>query len=201
MPDVRKATAADIEPLSRALARAFEDDPLTEFITPERNRLARLERFFASDLRHIHLPHDEVWTTTEGHQGGALWAPPGKWRRTPAEALRSAPTMLRVLGRRTPQALSVLSAIERAHPPGDHYYLGGLGTDPAHQGTGVGSAVLAPVLARCDEEGIGAYLESSKEKNVPFYNRHGFEVTRELQLPNGGPPIWLMWREPKLDRL
>ena len=113
------------------------------------------------------------------------------------EVLRSAPTLVRLLGRRVGLATSVLTTIERAHPPGPHYYLAGLGTDPTHQGTGVGSAVLGPVLARCDQEGIGAYLESSKERNVPFYNRHGFEVTRELQLPKGGPPIWLMWREPR----
>jgi ribosomal protein S18 acetylase RimI-like enzyme len=75
-----------------------------------------------------------------------------------------------------------------------------LGTAAGSQGKGVGSAVLAPVLKRCDEDGIGAYLESSKESNIAFYNRHGFEVTRELPLPSGGPSVWLMWREPKPDR-
>ena len=52
------------------------------------------------------------------------------------------------------------------------------------------------LLERCDREGIPAYLESSKEKNVPFYRRHGFEVTREIQLPNG-PMLWAMWRQPR----
>ena len=52
------------------------------------------------------------------------------------------------------------------------------------------------VLERCDEEGIPAYLESSNARNVPFYRRHGFGVTTELQIPGGGPMLWLMWREP-----
>jgi hypothetical protein len=42
-----------------------------------------------------------------------------------------------------------------------------------------------------------AYLESSKEKNVPFYERNGFKVRERFEVPNGGPPIWLMWREPQ----
>jgi hypothetical protein len=38
-----------------------------------------------------------------------------------------------------------------------------------------------------------AYLESSKKKNLSFYQKHGFEVIDELQIPEG-PPIWTMMR-------
>ena len=57
--------------------------------------------------------------------------------------------------------------------------------------------LLKPVLDRCDDEGLGAYLESSKEENIAFYNRQGFELTRRLDLPAGCPPVWAMWREPR----
>ena len=64
------------------------------------------------------------------------------------------------------------------------------------QGKGVGTALLRPVLEHCDAEGIPCYLESSKERNVPFYRRHGFEVVEEVSLPDDGPMLWTMWREP-----
>jgi hypothetical protein len=53
------------------------------------------------------------------------------------------------------------------------------------------------VLDHCDDEGLPAYLESSKERNVPFYSRHGFKVVKEVPIPGGGPKIWTMWREPR----
>ena len=72
-----------------------------------------------------------------------------------------------------------------------------LGTEPDLQGRGIGSQLLAPILARCDQERMPAYLESSKEKNLPLYERNGFKVTEEFTIPDGGPKLWLMWRDPR----
>ena len=88
-------------------------------------------------------------------------------------------------------------SLEARHPSGPpHYYLAVLGTDPAQQGQGLGSALLAPVLERCDADGVGAFLESSKERNLAFYGRHRFEVVGDYQVPDG-PKLWFMWREPR----
>ena len=77
-----------------------------------------------------------------------------------------------------------------------HWYLFILGTEQAAQGQGLGSALLAHMLARVDAAGLPAYLESSSERNLALYGRHGFAVTSEVAIP-GGPRIWPMRREPR----
>jgi len=89
-----------------------------------------------------------------------------------------------------------LGGVERLHPHETHFYLSVLGVDPACQRRGIGSRLLAPGLELCDREGVGAYLETARERNVVFYQRHGFRTTHEVVLPRG-PRLWLMWREPR----
>ena len=90
-----------------------------------------------------------------------------------------------------------LLSVERLHPSSpEHLYLATLGVRPPDQGRGLGSLLLAPGLELCDSNGLPAYLEASKEDNVPFYARHGFRVRREIKLPRG-PTMYAMWREPR----
>ncbi len=195
-PTARRATAADLPVLARTLARAFDDDPVAAWACPPATARPRmLDRFYAVRLAQL-LREDEVWTDP-GCEAAALWAPPGRWRTTLRDDLALARGFVtpRLLGR-LPLVFHGLTGVERGHPATPpHWYLAILGTAPRAQGRGLGSAVLAPVLARCDEDGVGAYLESSKERNVAFYARHGFRVTRELRLPRG-PRLWAMWRDP-----
>jgi GNAT superfamily N-acetyltransferase len=193
---VRKAERSDVREMAAALARAFYDDPITAWLLPDlatRDRL--LPSVFETQLRAVHLRHGEVYTTSDV-VAGALWAPPDKWRTPPLALLRSAPRLVWALRRRLPAALSFVQTVERAHPKEPHWYLAVLGTEPSSQGRGIGSALLQPVLDRCDHEGVPAYLESSKEANIPFYSRHGFEVTGVIEVSNG-PRVWPMWREPR----
>jgi ribosomal protein S18 acetylase RimI-like enzyme len=81
--------------------------------------------------------------------------------------------------------------------PEPHWYLMILGVDPAHQGAGIGSALIAPTLAEADAAGLPCYLETAKERNLAFYRRHGFDVRHEAHIPGGGPKVWMMAREAK----
>ena len=125
----------------------------------------------------------------------ALWAPPGKWQTPVGDILGSAGTMLGALRFRTIHGLRSLLTVEGAHPKSpEHWYLGFLGTAPEHQGRGLGADLLREVLARADEAGTAAYLESSNPRNLTLYRRHGFEVVEELKMPWDCPPVWRMWR-------
>ncbi|MBA3328060.1 MAG: GNAT family N-acetyltransferase [Solirubrobacterales bacterium] len=191
---VRRARPEDFEPLAATLARAFYDDPVTAWFYPDdARRMRHARRFFAIRMRQI-AGQDEIYTTPE-HSGGALWTLPDRWREDLRQALMLLP-MLPVLLPRIVRSARAVREIERRHPAEPHFYLSVLGTDPDQQGGGIASALLAPVLERCDSDGLPAYLESSRESNVGFYARHGFEVTERMELPDG-PPLWLMWRDPR----
>ncbi len=191
---VRRARPDDFRSLAAMLARAFYDDPVTAWFYPDaRRRLGHVRRFFLIRLRQ--LADQELLYTTPDLSGAALWASPGRWREDLRQSLMLVP-MLPVLLPRIVRSTHAVRAIERRHPIEPHFYLSVLGTEPRQQGGGIGSALLGPVLHRCDVEGTGAYLESSKEGNVDFYARHGFAVTERIELPDG-PPLWLMWREPR----
>ena len=193
---MRGAVAADIPALSLALARAFHEDPILSWAcTNDRRRPDYGRRFFASRLRNL-LPHADVWTT-DALEGAALWAPPDEWRVSWRETLGLLPAV-RSGGalHRLPVVLTGLTRVELRHPREPHMYLSVLGTDPPAQGRGVASALLAPVLRQCDEDGVPAFLETGRERNVAFYARHGFRVTDELDLTRG-PRVWLMWRDPR----
>jgi len=193
---VRVADRGDTGPIAASLARAFFDDPVMEYLVPEEaTRLGRVADFFEVAFAVQHMPHGACYTDTD-RAGAAMWDPPGHWRMGVGEILRGSVKLVGCFRSRVPRALRVLSAIERRHPHNDHWYLAVLGTDPVHQGKGIGSSLLAPVLEGCDRDGVGAYLESSKRSNIAFYRRHGFEVTGEIALP-GGPTVWPMWRDPR----
>ena len=195
--DVRKLHDDDVPRIAKALSRAFEDDPVMTWIFPrDSERVRRLENMFALFLRRIWLPHDECYAP-DGLFGAALWLPPGKWHLGPLAQLRLVPSMIAVMGRSLTRGFQAVQTIEKRHPAEPrHYYLPTLGVEPEFQGRGFGSALLQPILSRCDADGVPAYLESSKRRNVVLYERHGFRVVEELRLPKGGPPVWRMWREP-----
>lgn len=195
----RRAEAADLPILSSALARAFFDDPVARWACPyDRRRTAVLERVFATRMRQL-VGHHEIWTSSR-LASAAVWAPPERWKTTARDDMALAMAMARQprLVPRLPRTMRGLLRIQEIHPVEPvHWYLAVLGTDPQLQGQGLASEMLRPVLDECDRDGVGAYLESSNERNHDFYARHGFRAVQEVELPHG-PMVWLMWRDPRL---
>lgn len=193
----RRATTEDVEALGDMLARAFHDDPIAEWsCRPAAVRDSVLKAFHRARLRQL-LRHGDVWTVPS-LGSAAVWAPPGAWRTTPREDAQLARGLLRPrLLPRAPLVVGGMLRLETHHPREPaHWYLAVLGTDPSSQHQGLASAALSPVLSRCDADGVGAFLETGKERNIDFYARHGFVVTREGRLPLG-PRYWQMWRSPR----
>lgn len=195
--DVRVATDDDIPAMAGVLSRAFSADPPMSWVFRDpATRVERLESLFSAALRELFVPTGFAFTTAD-HAGVALWEAPGRWR-TPDDvnerlgaALASA-----ALPEELDRFLTFLGTIEDRHPDEpEHWYLAVLAADLDRQGRGIGSACMAPMLERIGAERAPAYLESSNVRNVPLYERHGFRVTDVVDLPDDGPPVYLMWRD------
>ena len=198
-PTVQRATRSQEDILGATLADAFRDDPVIEFLIPAdvKGREARMIAFFTSMARSYLRCDKHAFVADEG-RGAALWAPPGSWRLPPAEILKETSASIKAFGRNLPRALRVLNQVEGLHPKEPHHwYLGYLGTRCDSQGMGLGSAMLREVLAQADDSRTPAYLESSNEKNLTLYERHGFRVVEEIKALGTGPSIYRMWRDPQ----
>ncbi len=196
---IRPAELADVDAIARAHARAFFDDPLQVWALPDAGtRQNLLEQMFTLLLRVVCVPRGTTWTDAE-RVSAALWVPPGSWGATlTPEQGRELATLERALDAATLHRLGQINAVmHAAHPTPPHWYLQGLGTDPDFQRQGRASAVLTPVLELADASAAPAYLECTKATNVAFYESHGFAVTGTITVPDGGPTLWTMWREPR----
>jgi len=190
----------EIDEAGAVLSRAFDDDPLMSWWEPD---LAKQRRwspwFFTAACRTGHL-YGTIHTTPGTIEGAAIWLSSGQTGTHVNRIVRSGMVLMPFkmgIGpfRRVMTTLAILEKLHKQNVPPEHWYLMVLGVEPARQGHGIGSALMQPILAKADGDHVPCYLETQKARNVPLYQRHGFVVLKELDLPDGGPHIWTMRRD------
>lgn len=197
-PVMRRATAVDGARAAQTLSDAFANDPVTSWLgRADAKRDAGRLGMFRYLVNSLGLPSNELWIA-EDFSVAALWVPPSRadLKQPLLQELRMIPTVLGFTGVTGVSRVGAFRKAAEAHHPKTppHFYLMTIGVDPKFQGQGLGSAMLKVTLAMIDAQRLPAYLESSSPKNVPLYQRHGFEVTSEFRLRDDGPTMWGMWR-------
>jgi ribosomal protein S18 acetylase RimI-like enzyme len=198
MPRVAGPDDADL--VVELLVGAFFDDPTWAWVFPDpqarRSQHRELWRLFVDGA----LRYPWVWIGP-GEVATSVWIPPRGSELSDEQAAMLDPLLAVLLGRDAARATRVFEAFDKAHPRTvPHYYLSLLGTDPARRGHGHGLRLLADNLRVIDAAGSPAYLEASNPVNVALYERYGFERLDSFELPDGGPTVQTMWREPKTNQ-
>jgi ribosomal protein S18 acetylase RimI-like enzyme len=191
LDDSRLGEASDV------LARAFHDDPAWVWLIPDEEKRSRLLPWLFRV--GFDVTAADVWTTSGVVRGAARWLPPGRPPMRVGPTLRALVTTPIRLGSAITPFFAYGRAVEalRAEAmPEPHWYLAGIGVDPAEQRRGIGAALLQPGLAAAARGALPAVLLTNNEDNLPFYERHGFEVVREDRTPKGGPKAWAMVKRP-----
>ena len=208
MPELLVSTirAGEVPAAASAMANAFADAPRFRFLVPnDAQRTTKLRWYWGAVIRASLRSGKIVQAAREEPNnlplGVAVWEPPGHGKHSTLTLLRSglwaAPMRLGVSAYLRRRSLSsLLAALAPAEPC---WYLDAIGVDPSRQRSGLGTALLRSMLARVDDEGLPAFLDTSAPDNLAYYERFGFEVTAEATLPNG-IPLWGMTRQPRLGR-
>ncbi|MGW7412005.1 GNAT family N-acetyltransferase [Streptomyces sp. NPDC054863] len=193
-PVVRPLADADVPTAVDTLARAFADYPYTRHVVAADDHEGRIRRFQELCLTRIGMVYGRVWVADEG-RAVAVWAVPGQ---DPSPAFAElGPLLGELSGDRAAASASAEEAMAPYRPQEPGWFLETVGTAPEAQGQGLGSAVLSPGVQEAERTGHPAFLETSSEANVRFYERLGFKVTADVQLPGDGPRTWCMRRDPR----
>ncbi len=177
---------------AEVLGRAFHNDPMTRYLVPDDAKRARLLPIFFSIQVHYCLRYGEVYTTP-GLDGVACWLSPGDTGPSfgrlarigvHSPGIRRVPFGLGLVGlRRYIDAERYTAEIHKGAAPRPHWYLWIIGVEPACQGNGIGGLLMQPVLARASAQGLPCYLETNNAGNLPFYQKHGFRVVSDGEIP------------------
>lgn len=176
------------------LSSAFHEVPIFRWFIPDGARRAEILRAFFSATCEAYLPWGEIHRSGDG-LAAAVWEPPGA-RMPEAQAATLQARLREVLGEYGPTMNEVGPLLARRRPREPHHFLHFLAVRPEVQGRGYGTALLRPVLERCDAAGIPAYLDATSEDNRRLYERHNFVVVQEVTLRDS-PPLWCMLRAPQ----
>ena len=171
---------------------AFSDDPPTRWMFPEPNQYLRHFPSFVRLYAGAGFDSGSV-LAVEGNEGYAMWLPPGVHSDEEgiAHLLRQS-----VAATRLTEILDLVAQMTSFQPAEPHWFLPLIGVDPINRGRGRGSALLQHMLARCDRERQLADLDSTNARNIPLYERYGFE---RLSVIKAGscPPVFPMLRKPR----
>ena len=171
------------EAVARTITLGFASDPVTRWVWPDPATYFEIEPQFVDAFGGNGFAHGTVYET-QCQRAAAMWLPPEVEADDERMGLLAAQS---IAPERMEEVGTFMAQMGEFHPKEPCWYLPLIAADPAATGKGLGAALMKHALAKVDETGMPAYLESSNPRNISLYERHGFEVMGEIQL--GSSPV------------
>ena len=182
-------SGSDLEGAVSTIVLAFAADPGARWFSPTADRYVHNMTGFTRLVAATAIAHDAAFGTQQ-RAGVVLCLPPDVAldEERIGEIVEPGYSESALV-----DATELAERVAELRPATPHWYLPIIGVDPAYQGCGFGGALMKYACERFDRDGAPAYLESSNPRNIPLYQRHGFEVLATVQV-GGSPPITPMLR-------
>lgn len=199
MNNLYKIQKKDIKRSGEMFARAFADDPVWKAALPG-VAFEKMAAFFQGPARYG-LTYGTIIAPSENLEGAAMWVHSKHADMTFLRSIRSGSFLsgLKLGGKNLKKMMPIFTPLEEARKEcmkgREYLYLMILGVDPEYQGRGHGKKLISALLAEADERKLSIYLETSTEKNVVMYEKHGFKVIGKVIHPVINLPQWQMLRD------
>lgn len=198
----RLLTLTDLKRAVYVQARAFQNDPLWQYLVPDiHGRQYVLENSFSVFLK-VSINNFKAYVVSKPIDGVAIWSSPNQKGMNLSGLFGT--DLLKLVSSRMVfsffKALNIFSRSEKMHKkyaPKPHYYLEAIAVLPKSQGKGLASKLIRPFLKKADKELVGVYTETMKAVNVGLYEYFGFQCMEKYQLPNTDLNLWALYRSPK----
>lgn len=164
------------------LSASFDDNKSVNFVVKQdKNRKVRIRGLMEYSFKVCNAFGD-VWIS-EDEQACALVLFPDKKKTNLNAILWDVRLALSVIGiNRIGPVLGRESKIKSFHPKMPFSYLWFIGVKPELQNKGKGSQLLREIIEESKHGKRPIYLETSVERNLPWYKKHGFEIFNTLDL-------------------
>jgi ribosomal protein S18 acetylase RimI-like enzyme len=179
------------------LGDAFRKDPLWSEILKKAPQ--KFSQVFGLPVRYA-LKYGKVLAPTDDIHAASVWVPTpyvnaSLIRLILSGALKEGMKLGSNLGKKISDVFSIIEKDRRMNIQGTFVYLYVLGVATSHQGKGLGSQLVRTMMQNLPPP-IPIYLETESEANVRFYQRLGFDVIKEIQVPILNLPMWEMIYRP-----
>jgi ribosomal protein S18 acetylase RimI-like enzyme len=194
MNDLTRATKADHLRIKNIMGDVFDDDPVNRWVFGDQLDVGL---YYAHAAKVLFLEKGMCWIA-EGELGAAMLLRPGIKKQI--SILKLLPLLGPIIRKGGIKALIRGIKVDeflakKAPKEQPFYYLFAIGARKSARGQGVGSQLMRACISEAEQHSMPIYLENSKEENLGFYHRHGFELIEKIEPGGTGcPPMWLMMR-------
>ncbi|MGO1243920.1 GNAT family N-acetyltransferase [Sphingobacterium sp. JB170] len=177
-----RASKSDRKLVVELLTQSFKDNQSVNYIIQQdRHRFQRIRALMHYSIE-VCLLFGDVWLSQDKKACALILYP--QLKKTTLRSLWLDVTLIfQAIGVGSiAKAIKREKRIKEKQTKNPMAYLWFIGVDPLYQGSGIGSRLLKEVIAHAEAKGLPIYLETSTERNLPWYQDFGFRIYDKLHL-------------------